>query len=95
MSNFSCLPFKQIPAAVALYSAVFATGAIANTPQIFGLHEKVSLQELDVELATGLATFARYVDRGATWATVSLPEAAEADEERNTTQVATFRLGGE
>ena len=50
--------------------------------------------ELDVELATGLANFARYVDRGATLATVSLPEAAEADEERNTTQVATFRLGG-
>ncbi len=50
--------------------------------------------ELDVELATGLANFARYVDRGATLVTVSLPEAAEADEERNTTQVATFRLGG-
>lgn len=66
MSSFSCFPLKQIPAALALYSAVFATGAIANTPQIFGLHEKVSLQELDVELAAKLDTGAETASLSAT-----------------------------
>ncbi|NMZ70578.1 Uncharacterized conserved protein [Pseudomonas peli] len=56
MSNLAFLPFKQVPAAVALCTALFASGAMASEPQIYGLHEKVSLQELDLELPAKLDT---------------------------------------
>ncbi len=56
MSNLAFLPFKQVPAAVALCTALFAGGAMASQPQIYGLHEKVSLQELDLELPAKLDT---------------------------------------
>ena len=56
MSNLAFLPFKQVPVAVALCTALFASGAMASEPQIYGLHEKVSLQELDLELPAKLDT---------------------------------------
>lgn len=56
MSNLAFLPFKQVPTAVALCTALFASGAMASQPQIYGLHEKVSLQELDLELPAKLDT---------------------------------------
>src|SRR3989338_9096932 len=56
MSSLAFLPFKQVPVAVALCTALFASGAMASEPQIYGLHEKVSLQELDLELPAKLDT---------------------------------------
>lgn len=44
------VPIATITAALTLCSALFSTGAMANQPQIFGLHEKVSLHELALEL---------------------------------------------
>ncbi|WP_414628369.1 ATP-dependent zinc protease [Pseudomonas anguilliseptica] len=56
MSNLACVPFKQVATAFALCTALFATGAMANQPQIYGLHEKVSLHELALELPAKLDT---------------------------------------
>jgi hypothetical protein len=56
MANRACVPLKQAPAAFALCAALFATGAMANQPQIYGLHEQVALQELDLELPAKLDT---------------------------------------
>jgi len=56
MSNLACVPLKQLPAAFAFCAALFATGAMANQPQIYGLHEKVSLHELALELPAKLDT---------------------------------------
>ena len=52
------------------------------------------LLELDLELATGIANFARYADRGDVLSTVSAGGANGADEgvEPVATPVATFRL---
>lgn len=51
--------------------------------------------ELELELATGIANFARYADRGEVLSTVSAGGASDADTdgEPATPQVATFRLG--
>jgi hypothetical protein len=56
MSTIACVPLKQVPAALALCAALFATGAMANQPQIYGLHEQVSLHELALELPAKLDT---------------------------------------
>ncbi|WP_394236808.1 ATP-dependent zinc protease family protein [Pseudomonas anguilliseptica] len=54
MANFT--PPPQITATLALCTTLFATGAMANQPQIYGLHEKVSLYELALELPAKLDT---------------------------------------
>jgi hypothetical protein len=44
------------PAAMALCAALLSTGAMANQPQIYGLHEHVSLHELALKLPAKLDT---------------------------------------
>lgn len=46
----------QITATLALCAALFSTGALANQPQIYGLHEHVSLHELALKLPAKLDT---------------------------------------
>jgi hypothetical protein len=52
--------------------------------------------QLDLDLATGIAGFARLVDRGGVLSTVSAGSEAgtEADADAAPSRVATFRLGG-
>tara|TARA_R110000868_G_scaffold161148_2_gene391120 strand:+ start:48 stop:599 length:552 start_codon:yes stop_codon:yes gene_type:complete len=56
MPIFTFVPRKQITAAVTLCAALFTTGAMANQPQIYGLHEQVALQELALNLPAKLDT---------------------------------------
>ncbi len=56
MSSRAFVPLKQLTAASALCAALFTTGAMANQPQIYGLHERVSLYELALELPAKLDT---------------------------------------
>lgn len=56
MSNLNSMPHKPLKVAMALCAALFTTGAMANQPQIYGLHEHVALQELDLELPAKLDT---------------------------------------
>ena len=50
------VPSPQITATLALCAALFSTGAMANQPQIYGLHEHVSLHELALKLPAKLDT---------------------------------------
>jgi hypothetical protein len=50
MANPALVAHKKLSAAFALCAAVFTTGAMANQPQIYGLHEHVGLQELALKL---------------------------------------------
>ena len=50
--------------------------------------------ELDLELSTGIANFAKYADRGDVLSTVSTGTSAQQDGEAVAPQVATFRIGG-
>ena len=56
MPILTFVPRKQITAAVTLCAALFTTGAMANQPQIYGLHEQVALQELALNLPAKLDT---------------------------------------
>lgn len=56
MSSLALIPRKPVTAAFALCAALFTGGAMANQPQIYGLHEQVSLHELALKLPAKLDT---------------------------------------
>jgi hypothetical protein len=56
MPSSTSIAHPPLTAALALCAAFFTSAALAKQPQIYGLHEHVALQELDLQLPAKLDT---------------------------------------
>lgn len=56
MAHLTLVPRKPVTASLALCGVLFSACAMANQPQIYGLHEHVALQELALNLPAKLDT---------------------------------------